>query len=224
MYLKTAALLALLCTVAPAVGQIIPKDAGEPAEVHKARGDFAKKLQGGVMPKGKGWKPVLDSARRFQLMLPEKWKVTTAAEGEAVILAVPPATGKEATAQLLVSVIAPRDADPLEIDENFALNYADSLAEDPQFKRLKYQPTDSGHLLMRGMKFAVAGGKMILESGSGKRPKTGETFQQQQLVYIAVDRLVVLQFTAPAADFPRYADDLAKVFTSYQNIRLPSLD
>jgi hypothetical protein len=146
---------------------------------------------------------------------------------EAAILAVPPSSGKEPSAQLTVSILAPRDADPFDIDEIFAVNYAKSLAEDPQFQKLKYEPTDSGHVLMRGMKFALAGGKMVMNSTileNGKRRKISETFQQEQLVYIGFDRLVVVQFTSPATDFPKYADDLAKIFCSYQNLGVLKVD
>lgn len=218
---------AMLALSVPALGQIIPKDAAEPAEIHKPRGEFAKKLQGGLMPTGKGWKAIMDADRRVQIMLPDKWKATAANEAETAIVAIPPSAGKEPTAQFTLSILAPRDADPFDIDEAFALSYADSLAEEPQFKRLKYQPTDSGHVLMRGMKLALAGGRMELDtnvSTKGKREKLSEKFQQEQLIYIASDRLVVMQFTAPVADFPRYADDLAKVFVSYQNIGVPKLD
>lgn len=230
MLRHTLALFSLLILSLPAYAQILPKDAAEPVEVHKARGEFAQKLNGLVMPTGKGWKAVMDPARRLQLMLPEKWKVTTSEEAEAVIVAVPGDAPKDTPAQLTVSFLAPRDADPFDIDENFALNYADSLAADPQFKRLQYQPTDSGHVLMRGMKFALAGGKVAIESRApskkkGERgDKVSQGYQQQQLIYIATDRLVVIQFTAPSALFPKYADDLAKVFSSYQNIGVIKVD
>lgn len=227
---NSLALLGLLICTVPAAAQIVPKDAAEPVEVHKARGEFAQKLNGTVMPTGKGWKAVMDPGKRLQLMLPEKWKVATSEQPEAVIAAIPGDASKDAPPQLTVSFLAPRDADPFDIDETFALNYADSLAADPQFKRLKYEPTDSGHVLIRGLKFALAGGKVALDgrAPSKKKGERGEkiteTFQQQQLVYIATDRLVVIQFTAPSATFPKYADDLAKIFSSYQNIGVIKVD
>ena len=211
--------LTVLCAVAPVAAQIIPSNAKEPVEVHQAHGDFAKKLNGAVMPIGKGWKAAMDPAKRLQLMLPEKWKVTTSPEPEAIITAEAPGT-KDSPAQLTVSFFAPRDADPFEIDEAFAVNYVNEMAKEPQAKRLKFEPTDSGHVLMRGMKFALAGGTMVLETrvpGKGKQ-KVAQTIAQQQLVFIGDDRLVVVQFTAPAADFNRYADDLSKVFASFQNL------
>jgi len=224
------ALLGLLLLALPAYAQIVPKDAAEPIEIHKARGEFAKKLNGNVMPTGKGWKAVMDPARRLQLMLPEKWRVTTTDQAESVILANPADAPKEGGPQLTVSLLAPRDADPFDIDETFALNYADSLAEDPQFKRLRYEPTDSGHVLMRGLKFALAGGKVSVDgrAPSKKKGEKGEkisqSYQQEQLIYIATDRLVVIQFSAPSESFPKYADDLAKIFASYQNIGVMKVD
>jgi hypothetical protein len=218
--------IALLSLAVPSLGQIIPNDAQEPVEVNKARGEFARKLHGQVMPKGKGWKPVMDLDRKLQIMLPEKWKATVTRDAEAAIVAVP-GGDKEPTAQFRLSILAPRDADPFDIDEEFALKYADDLKDDPQFRKLKYQPTDSGHVLMRGMKFALAGGTLTVDSevpGKGKRQKVSETFQQEQLVYIAFDRLVVMQFTAPAKDFPRYAADVARIFASYQNLGVPKID
>jgi hypothetical protein len=218
--------LTLLCVVTPGAAQIIPKNATEPVEVHQASGEFAKKLNGIVMPTGKGWKAAMDPARRLQLMVPDKWKVTTSPEAEAVITAEVPAATKDTTVQLTVSLFAPRDADPFEIDEAFAVNYVKEVANDPQARRLKFQPTDSGHVLMRGLKFALAGGTMTLEKrGAGKgKPKVTQTIAQQQLVYIGEDRLVVVQFTAPAEDFNRYAEDLAKVFASYQNLGVPKVE
>ncbi|MCC2668858.1 MAG: hypothetical protein K0Q72_1329, partial [Armatimonadetes bacterium] len=174
MTLKSVLTLMLLCLAAPLAAQIIPKDATEPVEVHQPRGDFAKKLHGTVMPTGKGWKATMDPARRLQLMLPDKWKVTTSQEAEAVILAEVPGPSKETGAQFTVSLFAPRDADIFEIDEVFALNYVNEVAKDPQAKRLKFQATDAGHVLMRGMKFALAGGTMVQETrvpGKGKRDK-----------------------------------------------------
>lgn len=230
MFRKSLALLGLLALSLPAAAQIVPKDAAEPVEVNKPRGEFARKLNGSVMPVGKGWKGVMDTGRHLQLSFPEKWKVTLSPEPESVIIAIPGDAPKETPPQLTVSLLAPRDADPFDIDETFALNYADSLASDPQFKRLQYEPTDSGHVLMRGMKFALAGGKVALSSRapSKKKGEKGEkisqAFQQQQLIYIATDRLVVIQFSAPLADFPKYADDLAKIFASYQNIGVIKID
>jgi len=225
---KSVVGLTLLALSVPALGQIIPKDAAEPAEVHKPRGEFAKKLHGGVMPSGKGWKAIMDADRRLQIMLPDKWKASAVNDGDAAIVAFPPSAGKEPTSQFMLTILAPRDADPFDIDEAFALNYADSLAAEPQFKRLKYQPTDSGHVLYRGMKFALAGGRMALESKVAtkgkKKEKLSEAFQQEQLIYIASDRLVVMQFTSPIDEFPKHADDLAKVFVSYQNIGQPKVD
>ena len=61
----------------------------EPVEVNKPRGEFAKKLHGQVMPKGKGWKPVMDLDRKLQIMLPDKWKATVTRDAEAAIVAVP---------------------------------------------------------------------------------------------------------------------------------------
>jgi hypothetical protein len=224
------ALLGLLLVALPAYAQIVPKDAAEPIEIHKARGAFAQKLNGGVMPTGKSWKAVMDPARRLQLMFPEKWKVTTTDQAESVIIANPADAPKEGGPVLTVSLLAPRDADPFDIDETFALNYADSLAEDPQFKRLHYEPTDSGHVLMRGLKFALAGGKVSIDgrAPSKKKGEKGEkisqSYQQEQLIYIATDRLVVIQFSAPSDTFSRYADDLAKIFASYQNIGIIKVD
>lgn len=230
MIRKPLALLGLMILSLPAYAQIVPKDAAEPVEVNKARGAFAQKLNGSVMPTGKGWRGVMDTGRHLQLSFPEKWKVTTSEEAEAVITAIPGDAPKESPPQLTVSLLAPRDADPFDIDEVFALNYADSLAADPQFKKLQYAPTDSGHVLMRGMKFALAGGTVSLSSRapSKKKGEKGEKisqiFQQEQLIYIASDRLVVIQFTAPSATFPKYADDLAKIFSSYQNIGVMKVD
>jgi hypothetical protein len=104
----------------------------------------------------------------------------------------------------------PRDADPLEVEQPFAVSYAGELARDPALAQFQFKPTDSGFVIARGMKFALAGGTMV-----GKK---NELYQQQQLVYISEDRVVSLQFTARAREFPKFADDLARIFASYQNL------
>ena len=40
-----------------------------PVRVYSVRGEFAKKLDGAVMPTGKGWKAVTDREKRLQLMI-----------------------------------------------------------------------------------------------------------------------------------------------------------
>ena len=209
----TYALAVLLLSAAlPALAQIIPKDAAEPVEVRKPKGEFAKKLHGALMPKGSGWKAATDRESLVQIMVPESWQIDPRPEGEAIIHVTPPASGGDPRAVLLVTFGTPRDADPLQVDEEFAASYADELTAEPELKRLDFKPTDSGFVVMRGLKFALAGGTMT----SGTKPK--ETFRQQQLVYISEDRLVTIQFTALDSDFPTYADDVARIFASYQNL------
>ncbi len=196
--------------------QIIPKNSSEPVEVVKGKGEFAKKLTGVTMPVGKGWKPAMDAERRLQLMLPDKWKVTAAANGEAVLVATPPGHEKDARAMLMVVVQTPKNDDPLEIDEQFALNYADDQAEDPQAKRLDFKTTDSGLVVMRGMKFALGGWSMVNEKK--------EPCRQQQLIYAADDRVVSIQFVAREKEFAAYANDVVRIFASYQNIGVKRTD
>jgi hypothetical protein len=210
--LRRALLLApvLACAALPARSQIVPRDAGGPVKVVRGRGDFAKKLDGVVMPIGKGWKPAADAEQRLQVMLPEKWKVAPDANRDAIIRAVPPGAADDTAAVLMVMIAAPRDTDPLQVDEEIAVTFADDLAASPQLAKLQFKATDSGLVVARGMNFALAGGTML-------GPKK-TAVQQQQLVYISEDRIVTLQFTARAADFPKYADDLAKIFASYMTL------
>jgi hypothetical protein len=209
MKLGQALAAALLCAGLPALGQIIPRNASEPVQVQKGRGEFARKLSGAVMPTGKGWKAATDRDKLVQLMLPEKWKVDPDPDGEAIIRALPPGHEKKPKAVLMVILRAPADQDPLEVEERSAIGYADDLAEDPALKRLRFKPTDAGFVLARGLKFALAGGTMVQEK---------EIFQQEQLVYIGLDRVVSVQFTALETEFPKYADEVAKIFASYQNL------
>jgi hypothetical protein len=197
------------CALMPALGQIIPRDAAVPVEVRHAKGEFAKRMHGAVMPTGKGWKAATDGEKRVQIMVPSNWKVDPAPE-EAIIRAVPPGHEKDPKAVLLVLFNIPRDADPLEVDEEFAQGYVEDLAEDPMLKKVQFKATDSGYVLARGQKFALAGGTM----GYG-----GEfTFQQEQLVFISEDRIVTIQFTATAAEYAKHADQVAKIFASYQTL------
>jgi hypothetical protein len=196
--------------VAPVWGQAPPPEANAPVQVIKGRGEFAKKLNGSVMPSGKGWKSVADRDKRLQIMIPEKWKVDNSALGDTVIRAMPPGNETDVKAALLVMIAVPRDADPFEIDEAMAATYADSLARDPSLARHQFQATDGGYVLARNMKFALAGGTMK----DGKK----NTYCQQQLVYISEDRIVTIQFAATDSEFQKHRDDVAKIFASYQTL------
>ncbi|MFN3648676.1 MAG: hypothetical protein ACK47B_03765 [Armatimonadota bacterium] len=197
-----------------ALAQILPKDAADPIRVTHSKGEFAQKLNGLAMPTGKGWKAAMDSERLLQLMIPEKWKVENVPSGELVLRAYPPGQEKKAKAVLQVTFTVPRDADPFSVDEDFAESYAEDLGQDPMFQRLQYRVTDSGFVLARGMKFALAGG--ILNS-------RGSRVQQEQLLYIAEDRIVSIHFTAEEKEFPKYADDVAKIFASYHTLGVRKL-
>jgi hypothetical protein len=218
MKLKHTLALGALCASLPAFGQIIPKDAAVPVQVTKPKGAFAKKLDGAVMPTGKGWKAVTDGQKRLQIMVPESWKVDAAPDGEIILSARPPGNEKEQKVVLMVVLGVPSDSDPLEVTEEFAQEYAGDLADLPALKKAEFSLTDGGFVVARGLKFALAGGTMV----SGKKQK--ETFQQEQLLYVAEDRFVTIQFSAPAGEFSRYADDVAKIFASYQNIGAPKPD
>jgi hypothetical protein len=215
-------------------GQILPPNASEPVEVQKAKGEFAQRLHGAVFPKGKGWKPVMDRSQRVQILVPDKWKVEVAKEGDTVITAYPPGKEKIPKGMLAVMLRTPKDDDPLLVDEPFAASFAEALAEEPDLKKLQFKPTDSGYVLAHGLRFALAGGSMVYEEvdlskvnpkaprprriSDPSLPRIRQAFQQQQLVYISEDRIVTIQFTAQAADFPQFADDVAKIFASYTNL------
>ena len=205
-----------LCLSVPALGQIIPKDAAIPVEVRKAKGDFAKKLNGAVMPTGKGWKAAVDAEKWLQVMVQEGWTVSTVRDGATRLRVTPPGSEKEAKAELLVNVTIPRDTDLLEVDETFALGYAESLSENPELKQVQFKTTDSGYVVARGMKFALAGGTMMVG-------KSGR-IQQEQLIFFAEDRIVSLQFNAREAEFSKYADDVARIFASYQTLGMRKED
>jgi len=212
MRLKPLLALGALCASLPAMGQIIPKDAAVPVEVHKPKGDFAGKLNGAVMPAGKGWKAAVDNQKRLQLMVPETWKVEADPAGEAVLRVVP-GDPKTSRAALMVILATPRDDDPLEVDEDLAEGYAEGAADLPELKRAQFQLTDSGFVMARDLKFALVGGTMV--QGTKKQR---ETFRQAQLIYVSEDRVVSIQFAAPQDEFGRYADQVARIFASYQNL------
>lgn len=216
-----ALLLPLAAVEALAQGTPAQRSTGLAMEVVNARGEFAKRLHGATAPTGPGWRTVMDSGRRLQLQLPENWKVELGGDTDQVIRAVPPAgttagrTGREAgaRAQLLVVLTRPRDADPLAVDEALARDFADAVAEEPVLKKLQFRVTDSGLARLGDMSFALAGGTFVRSDRRGK-----ETLVQQQLLYLSEDRLVSIQFSALAEDFPRLAPDVARIFASYRNV------
>ncbi len=209
--LSSAALGLGLIALAPlaAPGQIIPKDAASPILVIKGKGEFAAKLNASVMPTGKGWKAATDPGRRFQIMVPEKWKVEELAEGDIRMRVTPPGNAKQTPAQLQVVWADPSDKDPLEVDEEYALAFAEDLSKDPALARRQFKVSDSGYVLARGLKFALAGGTLTQRK---------DLYRQMVLVYIGEDRVLWLQFTAAEKDFAKYQDDVVKMFASYQNL------
>lgn len=212
--------LPLATHIAPVWAQIIPLNAKVPVEVRKPRGEFAKRLNGVVMPTGDGWKAVADKEQHLQMMLPDKWRLDPEVEGDTVIHAYPPGNEKTPRAQLMVTLTVPRDADPLVIDEDFATHYADELADLPDLKKVQFTATDSGYVVVRDLKFALAGGTLMKRTGKNKQEK----YVQQQLIYVSEDRIVSIQFSAVEGEFEKYADDVAKIFSSYQNLGVKKLE
>ena len=192
----------------PVAAQIIPPDSKVPVQVIKGTGELAKKLNGAKWPTGKGWKAVTDQEQRLQLMVPEKWRVDNFPDNDAIIKAYPPGDEKNPKAALLVTLFAPRDDDPLEVTEAYATSYASELSNDKQLARLQFKATDSGYVIVRGMKFALAAGTMV-----GGRKK--DPYRQAQLVYVSSDRIVTVQFSAQDKEYGKYEDDIAAIFASY---------
>ncbi len=207
--LAPATLLGALLLALPLRAQIIPADAKVPVQVIKGTGEFAEKLNGVRFPTGGKWKAATDRESRMQLMIPSGWKTDNFPD-EDIILKAYPAGDKEPKAILQVMLYAPRDDDPLEVTEKYATTYAEELAKDKQLSKLQFKPTDSGYVLMRGMKFALAGGTMIF--------RKKENYRQAQLVYVNEERIISIQFTAEDKQFTKYMDEVAGVFASYMNL------
>ncbi len=203
-------IIGLLVCAGSGAAQIIPPEAGTPVLVLKSRGPFAARMSGALMPTGKGWKAAGDQARRFQIMLPERWKTDNFPDGEIRLRATPPGADKDAGPHLTVQMTEPADSDPLEVDEEYAMSFADELAKQKPLARLGFKATDAAYLAVRGMKFALAGGQLTL-------PKKG-VIQQQTLVFVAEDRVLWIQFAAPQKEFTQYEGDLVKIFASYSNL------
>ena len=216
------ALFAGACASAPLVALAqgaVPKPStgGVPVSVQHGRGEFAKKMNGVLLPAGKGWRHVMDRDRLLQILVPEKWKVEVPPAGDTVLRALPPGNDKNPKAVLMVILRGPSDTDPLEIDERFVENYAEGLKEEqPGLAGYKFTLTDSGLVVARGLKFALAGGTMVFDKK--------ETFRQQQLVYASEDRIVSIQFSALDKEFDKYADDVAKIFASYDTVGVRKAD
>jgi len=205
-----------------ALGQVVTPDPTKPVQVLKLKGDFAKKLDGAVMPSGKGWKAVTDKEKQLQIMVPSGWKVDPTAEGDTILRLVPPGDEKKPKAVLEVNFTAPRDADLLEVDEELALSLADDLTETARQAQAQFTPLDSGYMLARGMKFALAGGTMVFVKQNTELKK--KTFRREVLLFIAEDRVVNLIFTTLEEDWKTYADDVARIFASYQTLAQKKTD
>lgn len=213
--LAPAVLLGALLVALPLQAQIIPPDAKVPVEVIKGSGEFAAKLNGVKFPTGKSWKAASDRESRLQLMIPSSWKVDNFPDEDIILKAFPGGSDKEPKAILQVMLYAPRDDDPLEVTEKYATTYAEELAKDKQLSKLQFKPTDSGYVLIRGMKFALAGGTLVF--------RKKENYRQAQLVYVNEERIISIQFTAEDKLFGKYMEDVAGVFASYMNlgVRMP---
>jgi hypothetical protein len=205
---------AALCTVADA--QIVPKDARVPVQVIKGSGKFAARLHGALWPAGKGWKAVTDAGKYVQLMVPERWRVDTMPDGDTILKITPPGKADPPEAILTLSLTAPRDTDPLEVDEPFATGYAEALANEPFFARQGFEATDSGLVVMRGMKLALAGLRA--------RDEQKQVFQNEILIYIAEDRIVTLKFVAREKDFSRFEPEVLGMMASYLTLGMRKIE
>jgi hypothetical protein len=57
-----------------------------------------------------------------------------------------------------------------------------------------------------------------------KKQIVQESYKQLQLVYISEDRVVTIQYTAQVNEYPKYVDEVVKVFTSYQTLAMAKVD
>ena len=210
-----ALLFGALMLALPLQAQIIPPDAKVPVEVIKGTGEFAAKLNGVKFPTGSKWKAASDQEQRLQLMVPASWKVDNFPDEDIILKAFPAGNEKDPKAILQVMLYAPRDDDPLEVTETYATTYAEELAKDKQLSKLQFKPTDSGYVLIRGMKFALAGGTLVF--------RKKENFRQAQLVYVNEERIISIQFTAQDKEFAKYTSEVTGIFASYMNlgVRVP---
>lgn len=215
-------LAAVVAGIVPARGQVkIGNGDTAPAavEVVQPKGEFARKLHGLQVPAGKGWKTVTDRGKQVQFLVPEKWKVDPAPENGLTVMAVPPGSEREVKAAFIAYVRAPADGEPLGVDEGLAGNYVYAEAERPELKKFDFKPTDSGMVVLRDQRYALAGGTMK------DRPvkKGAVTIRKIELLFFAEDRVTSFQFQAPASDFSRYEADVARIFASCQNINFKPL-
>ncbi len=217
-------LAAAVAGMMPARGQVkIGKVDSTPAavEVVQPKGEFARKLHGLQVPAaGKGWKTVTDRTKQVQFLVPEKWKVDAAPENGLNVMALPPGSEKEVKAAFIAYVRAPADGEPLGVDETLAENYVYAEAERPELKKYDFKATDSGMVVLRDQRYALAGGTMK------DRPvkKGAVTIRKIELLFFAEDRVTSFQFQAPASDFSRYEEDVARIFASCQNINFKPLE
>jgi hypothetical protein len=49
-------------------------------------------------------------------------------------------------------------------------------------------------------------------------------YRQQQLLYVGDDRVLTIQFTAEAETYPKFIDDVARIFASYRNVGVKRID
>lgn len=188
-----------------------------PVEVVQGKGSFARKLAAAQIPAGKGWKLTLDREKRLQVMIPDKWKVDLAPENELSLMALPPGSEKQAKAAFIAYVRPPADDEPVEVDEDLATTYVYQEAAKPEFKKVDFTPTDSGLVILRDQRYALAGGTMK-ENLSKK--KGSAQIRKVELLFFSEDRVTSIQFMAAANEFEKYEDEVARIFASCQNINL----
>lgn len=219
-WLWSAAVGAVLVGVGPVRSQVgrIKPTASPQVEVVQGKGSFAKKLAAAQIPApGKGWKLTLDREKRLQVMIPDKWKVDQAPENELSLMAVPPGSEKQAKAAFIAYVRPPADDEPVEVDEDLATTYVYNEAAKPEFKKVDFTPTDSGLVILRDQRYALAGGTMK-ENLSKK--KGSAQIRKVELLFFSEDRVTSIQFMAAANEFEKYEDEVARIFASCQNINL----
>lgn len=186
-------------------------------EVVQGKGSFARKLAAAQIPAGKGWKLTMDREKRLQIMIPDKWKVDPAPENELSLMALPPGSEKQAKAAFIAYVRSPADDEPVEVDEELATTYVYTEAAKPEFKKVDFTPTDSGLVILRDQRYALAGGTMK-ENLSKK--KGSAQIRKVELLFFSEDRVTSIQFMSAANEFEKYEDEVARIFASCQNINL----
>lgn len=197
--------LAVAIPVSAQVAEIFSKH----VSVFTPEGEFAQTLIKNAPANGEGWRLVDDQKHGFKLMIPEDAKVDVMPNGSRVLHVTLPGGPQKPAPVFRIDVFKPEEDDPTEIDEKYAVEYAENYPE-LAFNG-KFSVADSGMIQLKKRKIktnmAMVGGAYL----QGAVPA-----YRLQCALLSKDQQMFLTFDCQERDWARHAPVIARMLLSYE--------